>query len=69
MRSKANQRLKIVQIPGGEVISVAIAGKCNADESTRRSMVSAVERAGPLPYRGFENVFERELDFIFTYNE
>ena len=61
-------RLKIVQIPGGEVISAVIAGKCNADEATRRSLVAAVERAGSLPYRGFEDVFEREIDFIFTYD-
>jgi colicin import membrane protein len=61
-------RLKIVQIPGGEVISAAIAGTCNADEATRRSLVAAVERAGSLPYRGFEKVFEREIDFIFTYD-
>ena len=62
-------RLKIVQIPGGEVISAAIAGKCNADEATRRSLEAAVERAGTLPYRGFEEVFEREIDFIFTYDD
>ena len=62
-------RLRIVQIPGGEVISAAIAGTCNADEATRRSLVAAVERAGTLPYRGFEEVFEREIDFIFTYDE
>jgi colicin import membrane protein len=62
-------RLKIVQIPGGEVISAAIAGSCNADEATRRSLVAAVERAGSLPYRGFEEVFEREIDFIFTYDD
>ena len=62
-------RLKIVQIPGGEVISAAIAGKCNADEATRRSLEAAVERTGSLPYRGFEDVFEREIDFIFTYDD
>ena len=62
-------RLKIVQIPGGEVISAAIAGSCNADEATRRSLTAAVERAGTLPYRGFEEVFQREIDFIFTYDE
>jgi colicin import membrane protein len=62
-------RLKIVQIPGGEVISAAISGRCVADEATRRSIIAAVERAGLLPYRGFEDVFEREIDFIFTYDE
>jgi colicin import membrane protein len=68
-RSGLRCRLKIVQIPGGQVISSAIAGKCNADEATRRSLVAAVERTGSLPYRGFEDVFEREIDFIFTYDE
>jgi colicin import membrane protein len=60
--------LKIVQIPGGEVISAAISGKCNGDEATRRSILAAVERGGSLPYRGFEDVFEREIDFIFIYD-
>jgi colicin import membrane protein len=61
-------KLKIVQIPGGEVISAAIAGTCNGDEATRRSILAAVERGGALPYRGFEDVFEREIDFIFIYD-
>ncbi len=60
--------LKIVQIPGGEVISAAISGKCNGDEATRRSILAAVERGGALPYRGFEDVFQREIDFIFIYD-
>ena len=60
--------LRIVQIPGGEVISANIAGSCNGDEATRRSLVAAVERAGTLPYRGFEDVFEREIDFNFRYD-
>ncbi len=60
--------LKIVQIPGGEVISAAIAGKCNGDEATRRSILAAVERGGALPYRGFEDVFQRQIDFIFIYD-
>ena len=68
-RSGLRCRLKIVQIPGGEVISAAIAGSCNADEATRRSLVAAVERTGSLPYRGFEKVFEREIDFLFKYDD
>jgi colicin import membrane protein len=60
--------LRVVQIPGGEVISASIAGSCNADEVTRRSLVAAVERAGSLPYRGFEDVFDREIDFVFSYD-
>lgn len=60
-------RLRITQQPGGEVISVAVVGKCNGDEATRRSMIEAVERSEPLTYKGFEDVFEREIDFVFTY--
>lgn len=60
--------LRIVQIPGGEVISANITGACNADEATRRSLVAAVERTGALPYRGYEDVFEREIDLIFKYD-
>ncbi len=60
--------LRIVQIPGGEVISAAISGSCNGDEATRRSIVAAVERIDALPYRGFEEVFAREIDFEFKYD-
>jgi len=60
--------LKIVQIPGGEVISAAISGACNGDEATRRSIVAAVERIDALPYRGYEEVFAREIDFEFKYD-
>jgi colicin import membrane protein len=60
--------LKIVQIPGGEVISAAISGTCNGDDATRRSVVAAVERIEALPYRGFEKVFKREIEFIFIYD-
>lgn len=61
-------RLGIVQIPGGEVISASIVGSCVADEATRRSIIAAVERAGYLPYRGFEEVFAREIEFTFIYD-
>lgn len=61
--------LRIVQIPGGQVISAAIAGACNADVATQRSLTAAVERAGSLPYRGYEEVFQREIDFKFNYDE
>lgn len=60
--------LRIVQIPGGEVISATIAGSCNGDEATRRSLEAAVKRAGTLPYRGFEDVFQREINFNFSYD-
>jgi colicin import membrane protein len=60
--------LRIVQIPGGEVISAAISGLCNGDEATRRSIIAAVERTGTLPYRGFEDAFQRAIEFKFIYD-
>ncbi len=59
--------LRIVQIPGGDVISVRIANPCNADPLTRDSIEQAVKRAEPLPYKGYEKVFQREINFNFTY--
>lgn len=62
-------RLTIIQPPGGDIISAAITENCNGDEATRQSMIEAVERAGPLPYRGFEDVFCQVIDFVFTYEK
>jgi colicin import membrane protein len=60
--------LKIVQIPGGDVLSVEIASPCNADPLTRSSIEQAVKRAAPLPYKGYEKVFRRELNFNFSFD-
>jgi colicin import membrane protein len=60
--------LRIVQIPGGEVIQVSVTSPCNADDLTRRSIEAAVMKAQPLPYRGFEDVFQRDIRFNFRYD-
>ena len=60
--------LRIVQIPGGDVIGVQIGTPCNADPQTRTSIEQAVKRAAPLPYKGYENVFSRDINFNFTYD-
>lgn len=60
--------VRVVQIPGGQIIDQAIVSPCNADEPTRRSIVDAVERTEFLPYRGYEDVFEREIEFVFRYD-
>ncbi len=60
--------VRVFQIPGGEIISAEIVRPCNADEATRRSIVAAVMRVGELPYRGYESVFQRQIDFIFRYD-
>jgi colicin import membrane protein len=60
-------RVRIIQIPGGEVISVTILSPCPTDDLTRRSMEAAVLKAQPLPYRGYESVFTRDITFTFCY--
>jgi len=60
--------LRVRQIPGGEVIGVTIGSPCNADPLIQRSIIEAVERASPLPYMGFESVFQSSLNFNFRYD-
>ncbi len=57
--------VRVVQIPGGEVVDAVITRPCNADSATQRSILAAVKR-DDLPYRGFEEVFEREITFNFS---
>ncbi len=60
--------LNIAQIPGGDVISVTIGSPCNADPVTRTSIEQAVMKAAPLPYQGYEKVFERNIKFNFRFD-
>ncbi|TWI02762.1 colicin import membrane protein [Luteimonas cucumeris] len=58
-------RLNIRQLPGGDVISVDVSPSCPYDELGRRSVEAAVRKAAPLPYAGFESVFQRDLILNF----
>lgn len=58
-------RMYITQLPGGEVISVEFDPSCPYDAQGRRSVEAAVRAAEPLPYAGFEPVFNRRLNFNF----
>jgi colicin import membrane protein len=60
--------LIITQIPGGDLLSVSVSSPCNADQVTRNSIESAVRKAAPLPYQGYEKVFRRSIRFTFTYD-
>jgi colicin import membrane protein len=60
--------LNIAQSPGGDVISVTIGSPCNADPVTRTSIEQAVMKAAPLPYQGYEKVFQRNIKFNFRYD-
>ena len=58
-------RLVIRQLPGGTVMSAEVTSPCALDEAGRRSVEAAVLKAQPLPYAGFEKVFNRQLNFNF----
>ncbi len=58
-------RLTIRQLPGGEVMSVEVSSPCAYDEQGRASIEKAVLKAQPLPYAGFEPVFQRTLILNF----
>lgn len=55
----------IVQLPGGDVMSAKVDSSCPYDEAGKRSIENAVLRAQPLPYKGYETVFQRQIDFTF----
>lgn len=54
-------KIEIRQLPGGEVIDAKVDPSCPYDELGRRSIEAAVLKAQPLPFAGFEPVFNRTL--------
>src|SRR5690606_15310674 len=58
-------RIYITQLPGGDVMSAKVDPSCPYDEMGRRSVEAAVLKAKPLPYAGFESVFQRNLILNF----
>lgn len=58
-------KIVIRQIAGGEVVDAQVDPSCPYDEQGRRSVEAAVLKAQPLPYRGFESVFNRTLTINF----
>src|SRR5690606_11472071 len=58
-------RIIITQVRGGTVVRAEVAPSCPFDELGRRSVEAAVLKAQPLPYAGFESVFNRTLNLNF----
>jgi colicin import membrane protein len=52
-------------LPGGDVMNVEIDSSCPYDALGRRSVEAAVRKAEPLPYVGFESVFNRRPNLNF----
>lgn len=62
-------KIVIRQIPGGQVVDAQVDPSCPYDEVQRRSVEAAVLKAQPLPYQGFESVFQRTLILNFRAEE
>jgi colicin import membrane protein len=62
-------RISIRQLPGGEVVDVTVSPSCPYDTPGRQSVERAVLKASPLPYAGFESVFNRSLELNFEAQE
>lgn len=57
--------VRIAQMPGGDVVAVDILPDCAFSKEGQAAIVSAVQQAAPLPYHGFETLFEREVRMVF----
>jgi colicin import membrane protein len=60
--------IDIVQRDGGDVVQASFGSDCNADAATRAALEHAVGKASPLPYAGFESVFQRRIHLVFTHS-
>jgi hypothetical protein len=43
-------------------------GRYRQSVQCRASIEQAVKRAAPLPYKGYEKVFRRDINFSFSYD-
>lgn len=57
---------RILQLPSGTVIDVQAQPDCQFDAIGRTSLEDAVRRAQPLPSKGFERVYVRNLQLTFV---
>ena len=60
--------VNVRQLPGGEVVDVSI-GRCNGDQTIKRSIESAVYKSSPLPAPRDPSVFDRSLTLVFKPKE
>lgn len=56
---------RITQTPGGIIVSVDFLADCSFSPAGREAVTRAVHLSEPLPYAGFESVFQRQLSMVF----
>ena len=60
--------VNVLKLTGGEVVDVSI-GRCNGDQTVKRSIESAVYKSSPLPQPRDPSVFDRSLTLVFKPKE
>jgi len=65
LKPGARCEVSVAQLPGGTIAGAAATAACEFDEAGKASIEAAVLRAQPLPYRGFEAVFNRRMNLVF----
>lgn len=55
----------LIVVPGGDLISVRVDEACPYDAQGRQSLEQAIWLAQPLPYKGYESIWQRTLDVSF----
>ena len=65
VKSGMRCRLSIKQAPGGRVTDVSVGSPCAYDDAGKTSIINAVKKASPLPYAGFESVFNSSFTSNF----
>ena len=55
----------ITQLPGGDLMAVKVDEACPFDTQGRKALEQAIKLAQPLPYKGYESVWQRILDVSF----
>lgn len=59
-------KVRVTLQRGGYVTGVDVEPDCPYDEAGRRSVVEAVRRADPLPYKGYEKAFHPNMVLTFV---
>lgn len=56
---------RLTQAPGGYIQSVDFYPDCEFSTTDKASIDEVVRRSEPLPYKGFEGLFQREIRMVF----
>lgn len=56
---------RITQMPGGDVLNIDFFPDCEFNKAGRDAIVTAIRESSPLPYHGFENVYQRQIRIVF----